>query len=361
MINRLRYFSLDIWHMTPVVPLAGLVVLCLWRFAWARVPHLRLQSRSMPWVFSAYVTFSGYMWWYYHRPKPTTESRELFPGVQYTRKVVQNPQPLVIHLVDIDLRTPGLEFLVTPGDDSQGREVRARRTNEFLRNFRMHVAINGGFFSPWMANDPVYYYPSSGNPVDVPGFAVSNGQRYSEAEMNYFSLAIDTNNFAHIGIPTNDVHNLISGSAIFLVNGVPADPMDPANGADAFHPRTAVALNEARDCLLWIVVDGRQPNYSEGATLFELAAIAARHGGDVGLNLDGGGSSALVMADEDREPVFMNFPDPRPDTTGSRTPRGKSPRIENQQGRLISDGVPSEPQKSLKKSTLDQRAGMRHT
>jgi hypothetical protein len=45
-----------------------------------------------------------------------------------------------------------------------------------------------------------------------------------------------------------------------------------------------------------VVVDGRQPGYSEGVTLAELAEIVLALGAESGLNLDGGGSTALVMA-----------------------------------------------------------------
>lgn len=330
MINQLRYLSLDIWHLAPVVvPLAGVIVLHLWWFAWARVPHLRLQSRLMPWVFGVYAIFAGYLWWYYHRPLPSPENRELFSGIKYTREVLRVPRPLVIHIVDIDLKTPGLEFVVTPGDNSQGREIRARKTSDFLREFKLNLAINGAFFSPWIANDPVYHYPRTGNPVDVAGLAVAAGSEYSKPESKHFSLAIDANNLAYIGQPTNGIFNAISGRAIFLTNSVPTNPMDQANGADALHPRTAVALSRRRDRLFLIIVDGRQPNYSEGVTLTELANLAARHGAAIGLNLDGGGSSTLVMADETGEPLFLNVP------IRGRIPPGRERPVGNHLGLRI--------------------------
>jgi exopolysaccharide biosynthesis protein len=40
-----------------------------------------------------------------------------------------------------------------------------------------------------------------------------------------------------------------------------------------------------------LIVDGRQPNYSEGVTLPELAQIAIDYGAYTALNLHGGGSS----------------------------------------------------------------------
>ena len=46
----------------------------------------------------------------------------------------------------------------------------------------------------------------------------------------------------------------------------------------------------------WVVVDGRQPTHSEGATLGELADVMIRLGSHDAVNLDGGGSSAFVFA-----------------------------------------------------------------
>lgn len=59
------------------------------------------------------------------------------------------------------------------------------------------------------------------------------------------------------------------------------------------HPRTAVGLKE--DALLWVVVDGRQPGYSEGMSLDELAELLLNAGCKDALNLDGGGSSTMFV------------------------------------------------------------------
>jgi exopolysaccharide biosynthesis protein len=60
------------------------------------------------------------------------------------------------------------------------------------------------------------------------------------------------------------------------------------------HPRTAIGYDE-RGALVLLVVDGRQAA-SRGATLEETATIMRELGAVRALNLDGGGSSALVAA-----------------------------------------------------------------
>ncbi len=63
------------------------------------------------------------------------------------------------------------------------------------------------------------------------------------------------------------------------------------------HPRTAVGLT-ADGRVLLVVVDGRQPRYSVGMTLAELARLMVSLGARWAMNLDGGGSSVMVVQGE---------------------------------------------------------------
>ncbi len=60
------------------------------------------------------------------------------------------------------------------------------------------------------------------------------------------------------------------------------------------HPRTAMGYT-SQGQLIYLVVEGRFPGKSEGATLTELATILKDLGCVEGLNLDGGGSSAMLV------------------------------------------------------------------
>ena len=72
------------------------------------------------------------------------------------------------------------------------------------------------------------------------------------------------------------------------------------------HPRSAVGID--RDGRVWlVVVDGRQ-DASRGATLGELALLMRSLGAVDALNLDGGGSSALVVRPPGGAPVRLNRP-----------------------------------------------------
>jgi exopolysaccharide biosynthesis protein len=61
------------------------------------------------------------------------------------------------------------------------------------------------------------------------------------------------------------------------------------------HPRTAVGYDPRGDRLWLVVVDGRQGDYSTGMSLPELTTLLEALHADEALNLDGGGSSVMVV------------------------------------------------------------------
>jgi len=60
------------------------------------------------------------------------------------------------------------------------------------------------------------------------------------------------------------------------------------------HPRTALGLSSDRKLMWWVVVEGRQAQLS-GLSLSHLTRIFRKLGAEWALNLDGGGSSGLIL------------------------------------------------------------------
>lgn len=96
-----------------------------------------------------------------------------------------------------------------------------------------------------------------------------------------------------------------------------AMPAAPGGFAWTRHPRTAVGIAGNGTRLLLTVVDGRQKPWSDGMTLKELGELMLALGARDAINLDGGGSSALVYADpaQGGRLVVANRPS---DPTGER-------------------------------------------
>jgi len=99
---------------------------------------------------------------------------------------------------------------------------------------------------------------------------------------------------------------------------VPAADLDSAGGASfgpVRHPRTAVGIAAGGRRVLLVAVDGRQRPYSDGMTLRELAAFFLALGVPVAINLDGGGSTTLVLRDRGGALRIVNRPS---DAAGER-------------------------------------------
>lgn len=96
------------------------------------------------------------------------------------------------------------------------------------------------------------------------------------------------------------------------------------------HPRTAIGYTEDKRYLIMTVVDGRNPEYSRGVNLYELAELMKELGCYEAINLDGGGSSTMVIRNE-----VVNRPSdasgPRPVSNGflivSTAPDGRLKEI----------------------------------
>jgi exopolysaccharide biosynthesis protein len=71
------------------------------------------------------------------------------------------------------------------------------------------------------------------------------------------------------------------------------------------HPRTAIGVTGDEELVL-VVVDGRQRGYSEGMTTPEVAEVMLDFGVVDAINLDGGGSTTLVI--NRGEPLVINRP-----------------------------------------------------
>lgn len=94
----------------------------------------------------------------------------------------------------------------------------------------------------------------------------------------------------------------IGGKEIIVGNG-----KSIVNNDTPAYARTVVATDRRGSKLWLIVVDGKQPFYSEGANLKEVAAIAIGLGADSALNLDGGGSTTLAVASDSGSKI-LNAP-----------------------------------------------------
>lgn len=236
--------------------------------------------------------------------QPEPAERRLFQGVVYERIVRQDPRPLVIHVITIDLKAGGVKTLVTPGNNDESRPLSAQTTSDFLEEYGLQLAINGDAFTPWRDLGPLGYFPHDGDRVTPWGFAASRGTVYAQDTDEQPTLYLYQNNKASMNVLNGKVYNALSGFELLVWNG---DAISELDNSDK-DPRTAVGLNRGGNKLIIIVVDGRQSGYSEGVTYAELAQLMLEQKAYQAMNLDGGGSSTLVIEGEDGQPEVLNSP-----------------------------------------------------
>jgi exopolysaccharide biosynthesis protein len=210
---------------------------------------------------------------------------------------------MVIHVVTVDLNAPGVGILVTPGRPGEDLPLEARTTSGFLSEFGLQVAVNGDYFSPFRSRSVTDRYPREGDPVRPHGTAASRGVLYWEERPKSPTLYVSERLEAGFERPDGELYNALSGSPMLVADGEPI-----AYPGAAPEPRTAVGLDRERRRLILVVVDGRQERYSEGATWDEIAGILVGHGAHWGMNLDGGGSSALVVEGPGGRPEVLSSP-----------------------------------------------------
>ena len=211
---------------------------------------------------------------------------------------------MVIHVVTVDLREEGVSALVTPGDPDANQPLVAETTSEFLEDYNLQLAINGDAFTPWYDLGLLGYAPKDGDRVTPIGYAASLGTAYGERIDGHPTLYIYKSNRSSINAYEGRLHNAISGYQLLLWRGSIPQTLDNS----VADPRTAVGINQSGRVLILVIVDGRQPGYSEGATLAELGQILLDQGAYSAMNLDGGGSSTLVVQGENGRPQILNSP-----------------------------------------------------
>ncbi len=232
------------------------------------------------------------------------------PGILYVKLEYNSPRIMKAAAVRIDLNTPGLRFKVTPRDKDWGKPmpdysnpdyvIRTRRatTRSFMEQAvqsgdNMIVAINGAPWAPWK-------FPWNHRYADKMRLLVSDGVLVSPTfKGDRPSLIVDKNGKCSFAtIKENDdishIRHAISGFVTILQDGKLTQQEKPKNLA----PRTGYGLSADSRYLYLLVVDGRQQNYSMGCTVYEVGQFLKHFGASTALNMDGGGSTTLLIREE---------------------------------------------------------------
>ena len=239
-----------------------------------------------------------------------------YVGLTLIEEAATAPRPIKTHVLQVDLSTPGIRLTLTP--PAGPRETMRQTTVDFVKDVHAQAGINAHFFLP---------FPSTDTAAWLIGLAASEGRVFSACEtpeQNYALVAnapainIDRWNRAsaiRCGAAAN-LWTTVSGSAQIVTNGrvtvpayrdaehpdgalTPGGPRNYTNASSwygAVNARTAIGVSRDGRTLTLFTVDAR--GGSEGMTVGEAAVwLVAKHGVWNALNLDGGGSTSMALAD----------------------------------------------------------------
>lgn len=242
----------------------------------------------------------------------------LASGVTYWSETRESPLPQVYHVVRLDLADPAVRLFVSPPNDGPSH-FKARTTSDFVVASGALLAVNASYFVPFKAGSRGGddFVPKAGAHVDpvgkvVVGGAVMAAPQVPEVDPRVNAILCVNPGFVEIRAGETcrwDVIDAVAAGPVLLVDGAEqsfhnADPKYARNR----HPRTAFGVSGDGRTGWIVVVDGRQSVISEGASLPELTAFFRDLGAADAINLDGGGSTTLAVADGFGRPRVLNSP-----------------------------------------------------
>jgi exopolysaccharide biosynthesis protein len=240
-------------------------------------------------------------------------------GVVYTFEKRANPAEEV-HSVVVDLNKVRLRTVPAgPDPDGPGKwQTTLMPTSKIAERERFDIAVNGDFFAIPRGKDAegeaALMLFANGVPALTTGPAVTDGKVWSTSDKARQCLVSDSKNRVQLveaAVPPPKAAQVIcgrdflvvDGKAQFSDDGVTYKPGEFRN----VNPRTAVGIDKKGKRLFLLVVDGRS-ELSRGMTYGRLAAEMLRIGAHTAINLDGGGSSTLVLRDGTGELKVKNKP-----------------------------------------------------
>jgi len=233
-------------------------------------------------------------------------------GIDYFHGRITSPK-MEFHALRIDLTAPEIQVVVRGGGiGSTGSQTLSTKVSSFVRDNNLTVGINAVPFDVVSAKE--------GKVVNNIGIVISDSELISPVNPSFDALVFyragnsgQPGNSSRAAIVSQsqlspesitDIQNAVGGFVQVLINGEPAQR---TLTREVRHPRSAAGVSKNGDYLYLLVIDGRRRG-SIGATELEIALLLRLLGSENGINLDGGGSSALGLRSPNGKVKIVNTP-----------------------------------------------------
>jgi len=201
--------------------------------------------------------------------------------------------PVCLYALSLNLRTEGLEFVFTPSPTDINAEMKSLKTSVFAEHNNLTAAINA---TPYASRKLSYLINRSHAPRDVSGLYIYDNHEISSPVPYFDALYLLYDGSWQMDSQENipaGTRWAVGGFHIFLRDGI------NEGGSHIRYPRTAVGFSKDMKTMFLLVVDGRQRDCA-GMTTEELGEWMLWMGASHGINMDGGGSSTLVLREKGR-------------------------------------------------------------
>jgi hypothetical protein len=221
------------------------------------------------------------------------ETRQLMDGVAYRKLLYNDPEglPHILYVLTVD---PAKAYLYTGTVDNdfnlmpqRGQTVADQMRDAADDGIAAVAGVNGDFFSIRST-----YMPS--------GLCIKEGRviRENSSHRPYSAFTTDGKYIICDGkldkVALNSLQLAVGGSHVIVKNGKAYEVDHNSDFGATSHPRTLSGVKED-GTILFVVIDGRQPELSNGAPLYKCAQIMIALGAVDAINHDGGGSSTMVL------------------------------------------------------------------
>ena len=219
-----------------------------------------------------------------------------FPGVRLLKRTTSTPRSLKIYVLEVDLSNPRVQLRSTASSE------RRQTPGAFARKVGAAAAINGDFFeyTNYNTNGMSAGNGTSWGIADGPvmanfAFGTGRAEIYRQSSVTAFE--------------SSWMLGVVSGFPDIVREGqtISSYPDGDPGHCGGLHPRTGIGLSRDKKTLWMAVVDGRTSS-SKGVKCSELGDILRGLGAYSAINLDGGGSSAMVLKQSSGSYALVNTP-----------------------------------------------------
>lgn len=269
--------------------------------AWAN-----LQAQALPLVYKDFIRI--------YKPGKKEAINSYSSWERQTVKTDQNNLTFSLDVITIDLNNPKLKVITDAAADGDcPKKCPAKSVASYALEHKAFAAINGSYFDTSAAKKNYYFFPVYDTVKKV---------MVNESQLKYWTtgpvMAFDSQNNFYYFKGSRDFKKAVDFKAI----GGPIIKQDNKSGVlTSAIGNLPVLVKEGHDFLLDFAMDQKQKTHkallsalcykaeaggkgkimlvsARNASLADLARILLKMKVDYGLNLDGGGSAAVIYGDE---------------------------------------------------------------